>query len=67
MEEPPPKKTPIGTLLEMYAEIIEDNVVSEQPSTSETVSQVIIINFICIAPFIQVLYNKEITYTVCFT
>ncbi|KAJ8353116.1 hypothetical protein SKAU_G00206830 [Synaphobranchus kaupii] len=38
---PPPKKTRPGTLLlDMYQEIIEENVISEQASTSETASQV---------------------------
>ncbi|KAJ8346826.1 hypothetical protein SKAU_G00282270 [Synaphobranchus kaupii] len=39
--DPPPKKTRPGTLLlDMYQEIIEENVISEQASTSETASQV---------------------------
>ncbi len=33
--EMPPKKTQTGTLLDMYEEIIEENVVLEQASTSK--------------------------------
>uniref|UniRef100_UPI0037E866F0 zinc finger BED domain-containing protein 4-like n=1 Tax=Semicossyphus pulcher TaxID=241346 RepID=UPI0037E866F0 len=40
VDQPPKKKARSGTLLDMYHEIIEENVFPEHASTSETASQV---------------------------